>query len=86
MSIIMQDPAHLETPSRTPVRPAAPLDPGSVPVDREVTFELESPGGYLRAVTGTIAYLDLEAETYMVRTHDGELIRVPRRDIKNTIA
>lgn len=84
MSTILQDPAHLATPSRTPVRPAAPLDPASVPVEREVTFELESPGGYLRAVSGTVAYLDDEAQTYMVRAHDGELIRVPRRDIKAT--
>jgi hypothetical protein len=27
MSIILQDPIHLESPSRSPVRPAAPLDP-----------------------------------------------------------
>lgn len=85
MSIILQDPTDLETPSRTPVRPTAPLDPGSVPGNREVTFELESPGGYLRAVTGRIAYLDDEAQTYMVRTGDEELIRVPIRDIKRTI-
>jgi hypothetical protein len=36
-------------------------------------------------VTGTIAYLDDEAQTYMVFTHpDGALIRVPLRDIKRT--
>jgi hypothetical protein len=50
-----------------------------------VTFELESPGGYLRRVTGTIAYLDNEAQTYMVRAPDGTLIRVPLRDIKKAI-
>lgn len=33
-------------------------------------------------MTGTIAYLDEEAQTYMVRASDGELIRVPVRDIK----
>jgi hypothetical protein len=36
-------------------------------------------------VTGTIAYLDDEAKTYMVRALDGELIRVPLRDVKKTI-
>lgn len=85
MSIILQDLVHLETPSRSPVRPAAPLDPGTASGGRQVYFELESPGGYRRTVTGTIAYLDDEAQTYMVRAPDGELIRVPLRDIKRTI-
>jgi hypothetical protein len=85
MSIILQDPVHLETPSRSPVRPAAPLDPGTASGEREVSFELQSPGGYRRTVTGTIAYLDDEAKTYMVRALDGELIRVPLRDVKKTI-
>ena len=46
-------------------------------------FELESPGGYLRSVTGTVAYLDVDAQTYMVLrgNGDGELVRVPLRDI-----
>lgn len=47
------------------------------------SFEVASRGGYLRTVTGTVAYLDEEAQTYMVRsgTGDGELLRVPLRDI-----
>jgi hypothetical protein len=85
MSTILQDPVYLESPSRSPVRPAAPLDPISASGKREVSFELESPGGYRRTVTGRIAYLDNEAQTYMVRGPDGELIRVPLRDIKKTI-
>jgi hypothetical protein len=36
-------------------------------------------------VTGKIAYLDDEAQTYMVRAPDGALIRVPLRDVKKTI-
>jgi hypothetical protein len=36
-------------------------------------------------VTGTIAYLDDEAQTYMVLAPEEALIRVPRRDIKRTI-
>jgi hypothetical protein len=85
MSIILQDPVRFETPNRSPVRPAAPLDPRTASEKREVSFELESPGGYRRMVTGTIAYLDEEAQTYMVLARDGALIRVPLRDIKKTI-
>ena len=85
MSIILQDPVHLETPFRSPVRPAAPLDPRTASGEREVSFELESPGGYRRTVTGRIAYLDDEAQTYLVLAPDEELIRVPLRDIKRTI-
>ena len=46
-------------------------------------FELECRGGYLRTVTGTVAYLDEDAQTYMVLrgNGDGELVRVPLRDI-----
>jgi hypothetical protein len=85
MSIVLEDPIHLETPSRSPVRPTAPLDPGTTSGEREVSFELESPGGYRRTVTGSIAYLDEEAHTYMVLEADGDLIRVPLRDIKKAI-
>ena len=46
----------------------------------KTSFELASRGGYVRTVTGTVAYLDVDAETYMVLA-DGELQRVPLRDI-----
>jgi hypothetical protein len=49
-------------------------------VEADETFELASPGGYARTVTGTVAYLDEEARTLMVLV-DGELERVPLRDI-----
>ncbi len=84
MSIIWQDPVHPWTPSRSPVLPTALLDPGTATGEREVSFELESAGGYRRTVTGTIAYLDEEAQTYMARASDGGLLRVPLRDIKRT--
>jgi hypothetical protein len=58
---------------RTAMRPRDPR--------RKTSFELASPGGYLRKVTGSIAYLDEEANTYMVLAR-GELVRVPLRDIK----
>jgi len=47
----------------------------------EVSFELESHGGYARTVIGTVSYLDEEAQTFMVRVLDGGLIRVPLRDV-----
>jgi hypothetical protein len=47
----------------------------------EISFELESHGGYARTVMGTVAYLDEEAQTFMVRVLDGGLIRVPLRDV-----
>jgi hypothetical protein len=68
---IVQDPVHFETPTRSPVRPAAPLDPRTVSGEREVSFEAESRGGYRRTVTGTIAYLDDEADVHGAHTRRG---------------
>lgn len=50
-------------------------------LDSATAFELTSHGGYARAVTGTITYLDMEANTFMVRSSDGDLMRVPLRDV-----
>jgi hypothetical protein len=47
----------------------------------ERSFEVESRGGYARTVVGRLAYFDDEAQTYMVLTRDGMLVRVPLRDI-----
>jgi hypothetical protein len=47
----------------------------------ETVFELESRGGHARTVTGTVAYFDDEADTFMVRAPSGELKRVPFREI-----
>ena len=60
---------------------APPAHP-HIPAGR-TTFELESRGGYLRTVTGTVAFLDEDAQTYMVLrgNGDGQLLRVPLRDI-----
>ena len=60
---------------------APSVDP-HIPAGR-TKFELESRGGYLRTVTGTVAYLDEVAQTYMVLrgNGDGQLVRVPLRDI-----
>lgn len=71
-----------------PVRPSDPADEirdaARTPRTRgprgQTSFELASRGGYVRTVTGTIAYLDEDAETFMVLVDD-ELVRVPLRDI-----
>jgi hypothetical protein len=50
----------------------------------ETSFELESHGGHARTVTGTVAYLDEQAQTFLVLTPDGGMVRVPLRDITST--
>jgi hypothetical protein len=54
------------------------------PRSLERSFEVESPGGYARTVVGRLAYFDDEAQTYMVFTRDGVLVRVPLRDITSS--
>jgi hypothetical protein len=84
MTITLQDSVDLDTgiPSRVP--PTAPADVPIARNERQLSVELQSPGGHLRTVTGTIAYLDVEAQTYMVNGSDGALIRVPMRAITRT--
>jgi hypothetical protein len=56
-------------------------------LDSETAFELTSHGGYARSVTGSITYLDMEANTFMVRSADGgDLMRVPLRDVTSAHA
>ncbi len=96
MPTVLQDPV-LPDPSlsvRTPL--LSPADPLSSYLRENlgqsrsecagdvVSFDLESPGGYARTVMGTVAFLDREAETYMVLAPNGALTRVPIRDIKVT--
>jgi hypothetical protein len=82
------DTVRIEAPTRSPVQPAAPLDPprDSASESRlpERSFEVESRGGYARTVVGWVAYLDDEAQTYMVLTRAGMLVRVPLRDITSS--
>ena len=47
----------------------------------EWSFDLASHGGYARTVTGTVTFLDEEAQTFMVRVPDGRVVRVPLRDV-----
>ena len=82
------DTVRIEAPTRSPVQPAAPLDPprdvASDSESAERSFEVESRGGYARTVLGRIAYLDEEAQTYMVLTRTGMLVRIPLRDIMSS--
>jgi hypothetical protein len=82
------DTVRIEAPTRSPVQPVAPLDPprddASDSESAERSFEVESRGGYARTVLGRIAYLDEEAQTYMVLTRTGMLVRIPLRDIMSS--
>ena len=84
----LTDTVRIEVPTRSPVQPAAPLDPprDTAPESRlpESSFEVESRGGHARTVVGRVAYFDDQAQTYMVLTRAGMLVRVPLRDIKSS--
>jgi hypothetical protein len=84
----LMDRVRVEAPTRPPVKPAAPVDaPRDAATESrspERSFEVESRGGYARTVVGRVAYLDDEAQTYMVLTRAGTLVRVPLRDITSS--
>ena len=86
--VTLTDPVQLSVPDRTAIQPVAPVDDVMlVPPDPTPTrtFQLQSRGGYLRTVTGRVAYVDAEAHTLMVRTNDGQLNRVPLREIQEPV-
>jgi hypothetical protein len=69
------------------VRPDAPADHVRAALRArggKTSFELASRGGYARTVTGRVAYLDEDAQTYMVLGDGDELLRVPLRDITSS--
>lgn len=84
----LTDTVRIEAPTRPWVPPAVPLDPprdtASESRSLERSFEVESRGGYARTVVGRLAYFDDEAQTYMVLTRSGVLVRVPLRDITSS--
>lgn len=49
---------------------------------KRVSFQFELPNGFVSEVVGTLEYFDEGAETYMVRTKQGELARVPLRGVR----
>ena len=71
-----------------PIKPAVsldtPRDAATDPRSLERSFEVESRGGHARTVVGRLAYFDEEAQTYMVLTRSGVLVRVPVRDITSS--
>jgi hypothetical protein len=87
--VTLADPVQLSVPDRTAIQPVAPVDDVMlVPPDPTPTrtFQLQSRGGYLRTVTGRVAYLDAEAHTLVVQTSDGHLSRVSLREIQEPVA
>jgi len=84
----LMDTVRIQAPKRPSVKAAAPLDAlrdtATDSRSRERSFEVESRGGYARTVVGRLAYFDDEAQTYMVLTRDGVLVRVPLRDITSS--
>jgi hypothetical protein len=84
----LTDTVRIQAPKRSPVMPVSPFDPSwhdaSETRSFERSFEVASRGGYARTVVGRLAYFDDEAQTYMVLTRDGVLVRVPLRDITSS--
>jgi hypothetical protein len=84
----LMDTVRTEPSARPRSRPEATVDAwrdtSAESRSRERTFEVASRGGYARTVVGRLAYFDDEAQTYMVLTRDGMLVRVPLRDITSS--
>ncbi|HZP89362.1 MAG TPA: hypothetical protein VFC04_00005 [Actinomycetota bacterium] len=51
-------------------------------VGRRVSFQYELPNGYVGEAVGVLEAYDHPAETYLVRTKDGALVRVPARGVR----
>jgi len=51
-------------------------------VGKRVSFQFELPNGYIGEAVGVLEAYDEEAETFLVRTKDGELARVPKRGVR----
>jgi len=51
-------------------------------VGKRVSFQFELPNGYLGEAVGVLEAYDEAAETFLVRTRDGTLARVPARGVR----
>jgi hypothetical protein len=51
-------------------------------VGRRVSFQFELPNGFVGETVGVLEYFDEGAQTYVVRTKDGDLARVPLRGVR----
>jgi len=84
----LMDTDRTESPGRPRSKPTSAVDARrDTPNESrslERSFEVASRGGYARTVVGRLAYFDEEAQTYMVLTRSGVLVRVPLRDITSS--
>ncbi len=65
----------------------SPMQPGRnlvTPSDvgKRVSFQFELPNGYVGEALGRLEAYDEGAATFMVRTRDGDLVRVPLRGVR----
>jgi hypothetical protein len=51
-------------------------------VGKRVSFQFELPNGWVGEAVGILEYWDEAANTYLVRTRDGELVRVPALGVR----
>ena len=51
-------------------------------IGKRVSFQFELPNGYVGEAVGLLEAYDQAAETYLVRTKDGGLARVPIRGVR----
>lgn len=51
-------------------------------VGRRVSFQYELPNGFVGETVGTLEAWDDGANTYLVRSRDGELVRVPALGVR----
>jgi len=51
-------------------------------VGRRVSFQFELPNGYVGEAVGVLEAYDEAAETFLVRTRDGTLARIPARGVR----
>jgi len=49
---------------------------------RRVSFQFVLPNGHNKEVVGTFEFFDDAARTFMVKNRDGDLVRVPERDVR----
>ncbi len=61
-------------PSRNQVTPSD--------IGKRVSFQFELPNGYVGEAVGRLEAFDEGAATYLVRSRDGDLLRVPLRGVR----
>ena len=67
---------------RYPPPMKGPIQVSPNDIGTRVSFQFELPNGYVGEVVGMLEAYDEAAETYLVRTKDGEMARVPRRGVR----